>query len=248
MRVTLFILLAVAGLYVAISLIAFFSQRSLLYFPSHDVSGSSQLTPWKIDHRVIGYAREVPNPRTCWLMLHGNAGQAGDRDYVLPRLAPTDSLYVLEYPGYGLRDGSPSRESMNAAAREAYEHLRLQNPGTPVGVIGESIGSGPACSLAQASTPPDKIVLLTPFDTLANVAARHMPLLPVRLILKDRWDNIAALRDYRGPVEIFGALDDTIIPMTHAKALAHQHPGAIFYSILGGHNDWSRNPSVRIER
>ena len=248
MRVTLFILLAVAGLYVAISLIAFFSQRSLLYFPSHEVVHSPHLTPWKIGERVVGYAREVPNPRTRWLMLHGNAGQAGDRDYVLLRLAPTDSLYVLEYPGYGLRDGSPSRESMNAAAREAYEYLRTQNLGTPVGVIGESIGSGPACSLSQAATPPDKIVLLTPFDTLANVAARHMPLLPARLILKDRWDNVAALREYRGPIEIVGAFDDTIIPISHAKALADQHPGAIFHAISGGHNDWSHNPQVRIER
>jgi len=241
-------LLTLLALYLAVVLVVYFRQRSFLYYPSHEPSFTHQLTPWKLGSRVIGYAREVPQPRTLWLLCHGNAGQAADRAYVLPRLAPTDSLYVLEYPGYGLRDGSPSRDSMNAAALEAYEHLRHQNPGTPIGVIGESIGSGPACSLAQAAPPPDKIVLLTPFDTLAKVAAHHMSFLPARLILKDDWDNVTALRDYRGPVEIYGAIDDNIIPFSHAQALASAHPGAVYRSILGGHNDWSRDSTLLIER
>lgn len=95
--------------------------------------------------QTLGYCREVPQPRTGWLMTHGNAGQASHRGYVLSCLAATDSLYVLEYPGFGQRVGTPSRESMNAAAGQAYQALRAAFPRTPVGVIGESIGSGPAC-------------------------------------------------------------------------------------------------------
>src|SRR5687768_1157441 len=102
-------------------------------------------------------------------MTHGNAGQAADRDYVLDRMSEQDSLYVLEYPEYGLRDESPSRESINQAASEAYRFLRSQNQDTPVCILGESIGSGPACALARKKIPPDKIVLVMPFDSLASV-------------------------------------------------------------------------------
>jgi uncharacterized protein len=223
-------------------------QQSILYGPTARTGINSALLSWTLGDRTIGYAREVQNPKTCWLMLHGNAGQAQQRDYLLPLLAPTDALYVLEYPGFGFRAGEPSRESLNAAALEAYEYLRNQNPGTPIGVIGESIGSGPACELGRARIPPDKIVLITPFDSLANVAAGHFRMLPIRFMLRDRWDNVEALRTYRGPVEIYAATDDEVIPFRHAKALADQHPGAILHAVSGGHNDWSRNGDVRISR
>src|SRR5438105_1044103 len=113
-------------LYLGLVAVVYFRQRAMLFFPSHSAP-HTRLTPWSEGKRVIGYCREVPNPRTIWLMTHGNAGQAADRDYVLSHLSAEDSLYVLEYPGYGARDGTPSRKSMNQAALEAYRLLRLQS-------------------------------------------------------------------------------------------------------------------------
>lgn len=240
-----FCLVSGAVIYLLIVVLVYFRQRSLLYFPSHR-SSPGTLTAWKTGEEIIGYAREVPHPKTVWLMTHGNAGQAVQRDYVLPRMSSTDALYVLEYPGYGLRSGSPSLEAINAAASGAYQLLRTRYPNTRIGVIGESIGSGPACALAAETVPPDKIILVVPFDTLLNVAADHMPLLPVRLMLKDRWDNVAALHGYRGPIEIYGAEDDTVIPIKHARALASATQ-ARFTAIPGGHNDWSSRAAVKIE-
>ena len=222
------------------------AQASLLYHPTHDADPRSALRPW-VDHgAVIGYARVVPRPATIWLMTHGNAGQAADRDYVLPSLSPTDSLYVLEYPGYGARPGKPSRTSFDAAARSAYRILRAEHSDVPVCVIGESIGSGPACALGSEPRPPDRIVLIVPFDTLVSVAKDHFPWLPVRWLLRDRWDNIRALSQYHGPVEIFGARDDRVIPVSHARHLAACVPTAHFHLIPGGHNDWASGGAVRI--
>lgn len=234
-------------LYIALVAIVYFRQRSMIFFPTHRAISTS-LTPWSDGGRTIGYCREVPNAGTIWLMLHGNAGQAADRDYVLPCLSDQDSLYLLEYPGYGFREGSPSLKSMNQAASEAYQLLRSRNPNSPVCVLGESIGSGPACALAREKIVPDKIVLVVPFDSLANLASRQFPFLPVRLLLRDTWDNVESLKHYNGPVEIFGAIDDAIIPIEHAKALAGQIPAAQFITITGGHNDWSDDGQVRIKR
>jgi hypothetical protein len=233
--------------YLAVAVVVDVNQRNLIYFPTHD-AGDTALRPWVVAGEIIGYGREVADPGTIWLMAHGNAGQASHRAYVLPHVSAHDSLYVLEYPGYGLRGGSPSKDSMNAAAAEAYRILRRQFPATPIGVVGESIGSGPASFLASAQPAPDKIILIVPFDTFASVAAEHMPFLPVRSMLKDNWDNIGALRGYAGPIDIYGAADDRVVPCGHARRLAAALPNARFVVIGGGHNDWSDNESVRIAR
>ncbi|HVU32939.1 MAG TPA: alpha/beta hydrolase, partial [Opitutaceae bacterium] len=221
------------------------AQRKLLYYPTHH-DGANGLVPWRDGDLLIGYAREVANPRNVWLMLHGNAGQASDRAYALPCFADDDSVYIMEYPGYGARPGSPSKTSFNAAAAAAYRSLRKRFADKPVCVVAESIGSGPACTLASLSLPPDKFVLIVPFDTLAGVAADHFRYLPVTWMLRDNWNNIAALAGYRGPVEIFGAEADTIIPIRHARALAQSVPQAVFHRIRGGHNDWSTSGEVVI--
>jgi pimeloyl-ACP methyl ester carboxylesterase len=179
-------------------------------------------------------------------MLHGNAGQASDRSYALPSFSPDDSVYILEYPGYGNRQGAPSKESFDRAAREAYKLLRVTHPHLPVCVASESVGSGPASMLSTLSEPPDKYVLIVPFDKLSLVAEDHFPSFLVRLLLTDNWDNAQALSHYQGPVDIFGASSDTIIPVRHAKALAAAIPRARQVIIPGGHNDWSIGERVRI--
>ena len=232
-------------IYGLIASFVFFTQRSMLFIPTHDAT-SRRLTPW-VDHgEILGYAREVPKPSAVWLMAHGNAGQASNRDYVLSCLEPDAAFYVVEYPGYGLRPGTPTAESMNLAVADAYQKLQSRYRGIPIGVIGESIGSGPTCLLAERTPSPAKIVLLVPFDTLAGVAADHMPFLPVRLMLKDQWDNVSALKGFAGPVEIYGAQFDQVIPVKHAQHLA-EAVHARFTLMPSGHNDWLECGLVRIK-
>lgn len=235
------------AIYAAFCLLILFFQRSMLFFPTHNLP-ATRLIPWISDGQTIGYSHEVPSPNAVWLMMHGNAGQASDRDYVLEHMSAQDALYVLEYPGYGARVGAPSRNSIDAAALHAFSILRARHPGIPVCVVGESVGSGPASVLANAPQPPEKIVLVTPFDTLYRVAARRFFFLPVWLLLLDRWDNVYALKDYRGEIEIYGAEGDTVIPVHHARQLSEACANGTFHLIPGGHNDWSSCAAVRIER
>lgn len=240
-RITIAVLVA----FVVFALGCIALQRKLLYYPTH-YHEKNGLSEWRDHGQLIGYAREVTSPKNIWLMLHGNGGQASDRAYALPSFSAQDSVFILEYPGYGLRPGSPSRSSINAAAQKAYASLRSRFPHVPVCVVAESIGSGPAALLAQNRQQPDKIVLIVPFDILSRVAAHHYPFLPTKLFLLDNWNNIEALRGYRGHLDIFGARDDTIIPMVHAKSLADTIPNATFFEIPGGHNDWAATDKVKI--
>ncbi|WP_221029253.1 alpha/beta hydrolase [Actomonas aquatica] len=240
------ILIVVLVLYGVLLVGVAMGQRSLLYYPTHyDIEGP--LGPWRVGGEAIGFAREVAAPREVWLMLHGNGGQAAQRGYVLEHVAEEAAVFVLEYPGYGDRAGKPSRESINAAAQAAWLTLRKRFPGVPMGVIGESIGTGPACELAGVAEPPDKIVLWTPYDRLVDVAKERFRWLPVGLLLRDKWDNGAALQAYGGAVEIYAAKQDEVIPIQHARRLHERVPAARWIEMEGGHNSWRWEGVLRVD-
>lgn len=238
--------LVVMGLLVAA---LFFGCQSLarkaLFYPTHD-AGDNGLARWTHEGSLVGFAREVPAPENVWLMLHGNGGQAADRVYALHAFSPRDSVYILEYPGYGQREGQPSRASFDAAALAAYQLLRAKFPGKRVCVAAESIGSGPAATLVAAEQPPDKLVFIVPFDDLKSVGKDHVPYAPMSLLLAGSWNNVESLAKYDGPMDVFGAERDEVIHVRHAQALAASRPQARFHLLRGGHNDWSRQPEVEI--
>jgi pimeloyl-ACP methyl ester carboxylesterase len=178
-------------------------------------------------------------------VCHGNAGQASQRGYIADCLPGTDSVYVLEYPGYGKRAGTPSLASINAAATAAYAALRREHPSWQIAVLGESLGSGPAAYLCSLADPPGRAVLIVPFDDLLSVAKEHLPFLPVSLLMRDKWNNAACLSQYTGRIDIYGATLDEVIPAAHARNLARSLPAARYHEINCGHNDWSA--LVRIE-
>jgi uncharacterized protein len=217
--------------------------RKMLYYPTHHAEAHG-LEDWMHDGKRIGFSRTVEAPETVWLMMHGNGGQASDRAYALPIFSGRDSVFILEYPGYGKREGKLSRPSFDAAAREAYELLRARFPDKPVCVVTESLGSGPGSTLAKLTRPPDRFVFIVPFDDLKSLGREHVPWLPTGLMLSGSWDNVESMSGYRGPVDVFGAERDEVIPVAHARRLAASLPQARFTMIPGGHNDWAHQGVV----
>jgi len=214
-------------------------QRSFIYFPTHETDGSL-LEEWAVNGENYGRAHAVESPKGVWLVLHGNGGQAASHEYALRCLPMLDSAYIMEYPGYGQRPGKPSMKSINEAAANAFDELRRTHPALPVNVLGESLGSGPASYLATRADKPDRIVLVVPFDTLPSIAQRNYWYIPAWLLLRDRWNNIRALKNYYGRLDIYAASNDTAIPKEYAENLASYLPQAEYHEFQGGHNDWSK--------
>ena len=243
---------ALLRIYIIVCLAITVIQRTMLYFPTHQESGKLAkyygLKEWVLNGETIGYSRAVATPKRVWLLLHGNGGQAIDRIYALPSFGKDDGVFILEYPGYGGRKGSPSKDSFNAAAKEAYFFLRKTYPNLEVSIFGESLGSGPSCYLATLPTPPDRFVLVVPFDRLVDVAREKMPFLPIGLMMFDRWDNIEALSAYRGRIDIYGATGDVVIPMRHAKNLADAVSGSHFHEMKCGHNEWADTNDIDLAK
>lgn len=242
-------------------------QNRLIYFPARGpeedfIARGARLgmKPWRdADGRLVGWHR--PNPRAAnrMVIFHGNAGSALDRDYYPDAFEQLGGgaeweVWLFEYPGYGPRPGSPGKSAFIPAGRAAVEEL-LTADSRPLFVLGESIGSGTACVLAGAMT--DRIaglLLVTPFASLAEVAREKFRLLPTGLLLREKFDNVAALQGYRGKVAVVVAAQDEVVGAAQGRKLHSGYPGSKLLIVLegAGHNtidvqpdaDWFRKVST----
>jgi uncharacterized protein len=224
-----------ASLYLAICAGCGALQRRLIYFPPtfrsevvDQMAGSAGLERWRDPSGLaIGMKRlcaKQPGQGRV-LIAYGNGSCAtGCAHYadVIQRAADLD-VFILEYPGYADRPGGPSQSSLFRAADEAFQQLATNGP---VYLVGESLGTGVAAHLA--GTHADKVagvVLLAPYNRLTDVAQAHMPLLPVRLLLVDRFPSEDYLRNYHGPLAVLVAGRDQVVPEKFGRALYDGYAG-----------------------
>jgi pimeloyl-ACP methyl ester carboxylesterase len=234
-------------------------QRRLLYFPTKlppDLAAQEAMQcgfiPWKnVSGEIIGW--EIPASGASIgsvLIVHGNAGCAINRSYLAQPIheAANADVFILEYPGYGAREGSPSKKSLNAAAEEAFQLLPAN---APKYIVSESIGTGVAGDLAQDH--PAEIAgmaLLVPYHNLASVAQHKIWFLPTYFLLLDRFNPEKSLKSYHGPVKFVVAGADEIIGAASGIRLFKSYAGPKDLQIIAGahHNevaeqlpDWWKN-------
>jgi len=227
----------------------FLFQDHLLYFPASaplaEVVAEARrdgLEPWPEANDFRGLLREPRMAaRGTLVFFHGNAGHAGHRGWVAEALADVGLRVILaEYPGYGPRPGQPGEAALVRDAAETLARVRARFPG-PLLVGGESLGAGIAAAVA-ANSPGDiaGLLLATPWDSLKRVAQHHYPWAPIDLLLRDRYDNIANLADFRGPVAVVIAAQDSIVPAPFGQALFASLPGPkrLWTIPAADHNDW----------
>ena len=235
------LVLAVAVLLAAI--VSF--QNRLLYFPARAavtdmVSGGLRAWPSAEEFRGL-VAEPAGVARATVVVFHGNAGHAGHRAFYAAALVPLGLRVILaEYPGYGPRGGEVGERSLVDDAERAIT-LAHRLHGSPVLVIGESLGAGVAA--AAAARQRDKVaglLLITPWDRLEHVAAHHYPWLPVKWLLRDRYDSANRLASFGRPVMVAVAERDAVVPARFGAALfeAVSDPKRFVVVEGAGHNDW----------
>jgi len=227
-------------------------QRRLIYFPERFtaklgavLAAQEGFQPWKDESgRIIGWKLPAAGATGgasigTVLIVHGNAGSALNRAYLAKPLHETAALdvYILEYPGYGSREGSPSQQSLLAAAEEAFAALPKTRP---TYLVSESLGAGVAAHLAKThAVQVAGLAMLAPYNDLVSVGQRQMRFLPVSWLLRDRFAPAVWLKDYRGPAVFVVAGADEIIPPEFGKRLHDGYAGPKELQVIqgAGHND-----------
>ena len=231
MRSLLLLALFFVVLYVVMCALVAWSQDSLLFYPWRqsvpafkEAAANLQMVPWQNSAgQIIGvHSRILPgSSNRALLVMHGNGGDALSRSYMREIIGEGWDLYLLEYPGYGPREGTPSESSITSAATEAVD--LIQN--NELYFFGESLGSGVACLTAAARPQREKgMFLISPYPSLVPVAASHYPWLPVSLLLRTRFDAENALKTFTGPIAFGVGGGDTVIPNRFGRQLYDTRP------------------------
>jgi pimeloyl-ACP methyl ester carboxylesterase len=225
----------------------YFFQDALIFFPtptppenrkqfeSHAyrvTHAGTDLQGWFVRGRVTA-------DRPLLVYYGGNAEEVSANLWDLSRFSAGAYLFI-NYRGYGDSEGKPSQKALcrdalfivdHIAARQniALEHMIL---------MGRSLGSGVAVHVA-AHRPVRGVILVTPFDSLTNVARHHYPIFPVGLLLRHPFDSRALAPAIPIPVLMLIAANDEVIPKKFAINLAQAWGGPLRRVVIegAGHND-----------
>lgn len=230
--------------YVALCVLLYAQQRRLIYYPQA-TRADPATTDWTLarpDAVLRGWVVH-PGRRDAVLYFGGNAEpvQANREDFAAT--LPGRSVYLPAYRGYGASEGTPSEAALLADALAAYDDVRARHPGGEVAVIGRSLGSGVATHVA-VERPVSRLVLVTPFDSLAYVAQGHYPWAPVRWLLRDRYASAQRLPRYQGELLVLRAGRDAVVPPARTDALLQRYTGRarVVDFPSAGHDDLSADP------
>ena len=250
-------------LYLLVAIYLAASQTSMIYYGyAHPVptdvalreAKAAGLVPW--DHTTLGASGPqgfvqpsfaAPAARGTIVFFHGNGEPAWQWVWQVAAFTQRDfRVFLYEYPGYGGRPGVPSEKTIVPDARAVVRSLAAAGYG-PIYIWGQSLGAGVAAAVcADPSLPIRGLTLVTPWDTLPNVAASYYPFLPVRLVMFDHYDSIANLQNFHRPICVIrGDLDDTIPPPLSVNLFAHlPEPKKMILKAGYGHGDWPSSPDL----
>jgi pimeloyl-ACP methyl ester carboxylesterase len=242
------LLLIPVALYLAILAAVYFGQTALL-FPVGQVAPAGPMPPGAeritlesaSGERLVGLHIPPAAASREPLLILGFGGNAWNGDAVatfLHQLYPETHVVAFHYRGYPPSEGRPSAAALAADAPLILDFARRRIGPARIVAVGFSVGSGIAASLA-AARPLDGLILVTPFDSLVEVAAGHYPWLPVRLLFRHRLDPARDLAGTTVPVAIIAGQRDSLIPRARTDALRAALPRPAFDRVIAGagHND-----------
>lgn len=218
MQATIVSLLSISAVvYVGVGLLLYSAQRSILYYPTPDNGGFGAGT-LRIDSEgeSLKVLRLNEGRERAIIYFGGNAEQVAFNVPAFSQIFADATVYLVNYRGYGGSSGSPTEQAMYADAVAIYDHLRALH--RRIAVIGRSLGSGVATYLASVRDI-ERMVLVTPFDSLENVAAHHYPIYPITLLMKDKFRSIDHVDTIAAPTLVVMAENDRVIPRRFTESL-----------------------------
>ena len=218
-------LLAVALVaYAGICAWMYWKQRDLMYFPQLTRADAKD-TDFGIARNGVmlnGWLVNIGQPGAV-IYFGGNAERIEDMRDEFARWFPHSSVYLVPYRGYGASEGTPSETALLSDALAVYDQVKARQQGAPITIIGRSLGSAVAGYVAS-QRPVARLVLITPFDSMASVAQAHYPWLPLRWLMQDRYEAARNLANYDGPVLVVRAGRDEVVPAASTDRLIASLP------------------------
>lgn len=180
----------------------------------HLTVGGTRLRGWEVN----------PGRRRGLVYFGGNGESVHGLRAELEHRFPEHTSYLLAYRGYGASEGRPSERALVSDAVALVDLVADRHPEAPVDVIGRSLGSGVAVQVA-VRRPVERLVLVTPFDSLSAVAQDLFPRLPMARLVHDRYDSAAVADRLQAQVLVLRAGRDALVRPARTTSLLAALPG-----------------------
>jgi len=243
-RLMFALVVVLAVIYLGLCALLFVKQRDFIYPAPTErapVHGTQQV-------RVAGATfyewKRADGNGPVVVHFHGNGEQVAYLSWLASQWAEKSvSFAAIEYPGYPEAGGSPSEAELVRTAEAALEHLVKEQhiSRARIVLVGQSLGTGVAVQLAARGWGA-RLVLLTPYTSLTDVAASAFSIFPVRLLMLDRFDSLSIAPTLKVPTFVVHGTADEVIPFELGEKLASAIPGARFMKVPGAHHNdlWDR--------
>ena len=237
LKVLLIAISVLASTYLIACALLAFNARSMLYHPA---PRSADVPHWTMPRGDADIIVSSNRQHSTQLILYFG-GNAEDVSQALPMLQqgfPGAAIHAMHYRGYGGSSGSPTEAMLVGDALALYDSTS-NGQAKDIVVIGRSLGSGVAVQLA-AARPVQRLILITPYDSIGGLAARMFPAFPVRLLLRDHYDSWRHAARITAPTTLIIAGRDEVIPNASSLRLLREFRPGVAQAIIiadADHND-----------
>lgn len=219
-------------IYLVACVLLYTGQRDMMYFPTPPVDAAAEALQLEANGETLKIWHR-PRPSSNALLYFGGNGEDVARSIAnLRTVAPDYALYLMNYRGYGGSTGQPSEDGFYADAVALYDLVKETH--SKISVIGRSLGSAVAAELATVR-PIERLVLVTPFDSIENVVKERFGYLPVSLLLRDKYELVRRAPKIEAPVFLVLAENDQVVPRERSIALLEAFAeGEVEAAVLAG--------------
>ena len=212
-------------IYIIICIFIYFYQRNLLYHPGEN----NYLDEGPLNHKIekiyinsesslVGWHFQKNQNYKTILFFHGNAGKLDNRIYKLNEFSKMNVNYLIfAYRGFSGNDGNPSEIGLYDDALAAKKWLNSKKiEDKNIILYGESLGTAIALNLAKDYLFSG-VILESPFTSMETLAKSYYPYLPVKYLLKDKYNSISKLNTNSAPILVMHVMGDKIVPFKMGK-------------------------------
>jgi hypothetical protein len=205
--------------YLAFGIYLYFNQHKALYHPTgqdfYDCPAFADTQA--LNHQGSRFFYKNLGDKLA-VLYHGNASSACNGTYWKKIFENHNISYIIvEYAGYAGDPKTPNLNDILQDVKNINNYIKNFNYDQLI-YIGESLGSGPA-AYHSTLTPPDKLLLIPAYTSIAEVVQYHYPLYPIKLMIKDNYNPQTWLQNYQNQLLIIHGIDDQLLPIFLAKKL-----------------------------
>jgi len=223
------LLLILVSIYFFILISTYIFQRNLLYHPKENNYFGDTLTveieKVKINTQdgielLSWYHNKNLNSYKTILFLHGNAGSLENRIHKINHFKKMNVNFLLiSWRGFSGNKGKPTEKGLYEDAKSAVSWLKSKGVNeNNIIIYGESLGTGVATEIAQNKNFAG-IILESPFTSMVDAGKNKYPYLPVRLLLKDKYESNKKIKNIKSPILIMHGKVDNLVPFDMGKKM-----------------------------